>query len=228
MYTLCGASIDWSATGEMLSGLGTIGGSIAILIAAWVGSNTFTNWKRQKLEERKIELAENVLSLSYKIEEAYGQIRFESYDATERDQAFENMRATGAIDDDTSIEERSRLLTPQVTVDRLIARRHLWTELAELTPVAKAIFGAQIADPLTTLRNQRGKIIAAAKGLAALAKDYCKPQTENALERMDERRDRYERIIWPGEPDNDPLEAAIKDAIAQLDAQLGPVVRSQG
>ena len=55
-------TIDWAATGTMLSGIGTLVGALAVIGAAIIGSHTFENWKRQKLAERNFELAERILT----------------------------------------------------------------------------------------------------------------------------------------------------------------------
>ena len=58
--------IDWSATGEMLQGIGAILSTIFIFIGAILGANTFKNWRKQKLAERKIDYAERILITAYK------------------------------------------------------------------------------------------------------------------------------------------------------------------
>lgn len=54
--------IDWGETGAMLSGLGTVGGAVAIVLAAKMG---FAAWRRQKLAERTRDHAETVLKAAY-------------------------------------------------------------------------------------------------------------------------------------------------------------------
>ena len=59
----------------MLSGIGTIVGAGAVIYAAHKGSDTFKQWRRQKNEERRIDLAEQVLTLAYKLKRAIEGIR---------------------------------------------------------------------------------------------------------------------------------------------------------
>lgn len=92
LKTVCGEAIDWSATGAMLSGVGALGGAVAVLIAASVGKSTFEAWKRQKIEERRTELAETSLILAYKIQDAMSVIRSPVTMGDENDAAEQALR----------------------------------------------------------------------------------------------------------------------------------------
>ncbi len=60
--------IDWSATGAMLSGLGTLIGAFAVIYAASI-------WKKQKIAERRMVLAEKILHSAYDAKRALDAIR---------------------------------------------------------------------------------------------------------------------------------------------------------
>ncbi len=152
---------DWGATGSMLQGIGSLIGAAAVLIAAWVGRSTFEDWKRQKLEERKIAAVEQILTSAFKMKEAFLHIRSPSASSSEREAAFQNMESSGLIDESTPIEQRSRLLSPQTTIDRINTYRARWSE-AELTPLATAVFGQSVADHVMAFRAQGSRVASVA------------------------------------------------------------------
>jgi hypothetical protein len=63
------------AHGSVLSGAGTVVGAIAVIVAAKFASNTFEEWRRQKLPERRIEQAERILTATYKARRALEHVR---------------------------------------------------------------------------------------------------------------------------------------------------------
>ena len=78
---------DWSAVGSVLQGIGQIGAGVAIAFAAYVGRDTFSDWKRQKQEERRIEIAERVLTLAYRLRYDFHSVRAPLIDESELDEA---------------------------------------------------------------------------------------------------------------------------------------------
>jgi hypothetical protein len=67
--------VDWSATGDMLQGIGAIISGLAIILAAWLGADTYKKWKRQKIAERKIEHSESILVSTYKVRRELSFVR---------------------------------------------------------------------------------------------------------------------------------------------------------
>ena len=85
-------SIDWSATGAMLQGWGTLIGAVAVFWAAKKGADTFDSWKRQKVAERKLEQAERILMATYKARRALSFVRGIMMDGRELDAAEEKLK----------------------------------------------------------------------------------------------------------------------------------------
>ncbi|WP_287882781.1 hypothetical protein [Paracoccus sp. (in: a-proteobacteria)] len=61
--------------GAVLQGIGSLAGAFAVGFAAWMASNTFENWRRQKISERRIEQAERILTATYKVRRGLSQVR---------------------------------------------------------------------------------------------------------------------------------------------------------
>lgn len=87
LVKLCTATVDWDATGSMLSGWAAWAGVAAVLYAANRGASVFASWKRQKLEERRMETAERILAVTYKLDRAFPSIRGPFSTASESKQA---------------------------------------------------------------------------------------------------------------------------------------------
>ncbi|ATE64125.1 hypothetical protein [Rhizorhabdus dicambivorans] len=225
MTIVIDGATDWAATGQMLSGVGTVLGALAVIYAAKVGADTFSSWKRQKLEERRIAVAEQALALAFRIEEAFEQIRYPSATATEQAAAFENMIGIGLIDDRTPIEIRSRLLPAQVAVDRINATSPLFLELSEVMPLTRAFLHRDVAEHLVELRQHRQRITHAALELLQNARHAQRAQTENQREREEKWRNEREAIVISDEDRLDVFRGAINNCVARLDGQLGPIVR---
>ncbi len=115
----CLTTIDWAATGAMLSGIGTVVGALAVIGAAVIGSRTFDNWKKQKLAERHIEQAERILTATYKARRGLSRVRSPAMWGHETDAAEEQLKASGDWEKTTSEGERKSLATLQAYYNRL-------------------------------------------------------------------------------------------------------------
>src|SRR3546814_15956255 len=90
----------------MLSGWATLFGAGAVVYAAHKGSDTFKLWRRQKNEERRIELAEQVLTLAYKLRRAIEGIRSPAMWAEEINAVHDELRKIGLINSQPRSAER--------------------------------------------------------------------------------------------------------------------------
>lgn len=225
--TVCRTAIDWSATGDMLSGLGTVGGAIAVLIAAGVGKSTFEAWKRQKIEERRTELAETSLILAYKIQDAMSVIRSPVTMGNESDAAEQTLREQGMLNDNTGQERLHFLKIAQVIISRIIAKAPLYDELAELRPRVRTIFNEETEAHLATLWTETSKVRAAALSYAYSGRDHYR--TEAQADQAMERSRRLEAKFWEdseigddGELVEDAIKKVVADAVAALAATFRP------
>jgi hypothetical protein len=221
------AAIDWAATGAMLSGWATLIGAFAVIYAAHKGSDTFKQWRRQKSEERRIELAEQVLTLAYKLRRAIEGIRSPAMFEPESSVVYEELRRNGVIDDNTPAGHRGILATAQATLSRTNNNKPLWDSLLDTMPSAKAIFGDEVETALNLIWTQRNRIIVAAQRYARTIHDRNAP-TEDAMERQIMRNERTEAIIWAGAGENgeDEIAGIIDTSIQTLENALLPVIRA--
>ena len=146
--------IDWSATGDMLSGIGAVGGAVTALVAAILAKNTVESWKQQKVAERKFEHAERTLVATYNAREALAHVRSPLIHAHELHSARQELEASPewtTVDD----AKQDRMITAQAMVNRMAHTQAAFTELAACIPFAKAMFGNDLEEALRELHRQR-------------------------------------------------------------------------
>jgi len=225
--------IDYIATGAMMSGWGsllgaiaTAFGGIAVLVAANRAANTFTAWKQQKREERRMELAEQTLALAYKVKHAFAAIRSPASFGGEHDEARKKLIEGGSIREGQEDAGAKRLITAQIALLRLSWQQKTWDALAELTPTVKAVFGTSLSDRLEEFWRLQAKISS-----AAYVYSQFRPRIEaTADERMEEMRlERdLERAFWamalPDQPDE--VADGVEAVIVALEAELAPIIRA--
>lgn len=219
--------IDWTAVGAMLSGIGTILGACAVIYAARKGSDTFQQWRRQKHEERRIHLAEQILALAYKLKQVIRSIRSPMMMAGEIVAVEANLREKGVIDDSTPEGAKGFLITAQGTLSRSEQFRDDWNKLVDTMPTAKAIFGDEVEQQLNEFWNQRHEIIAAAQNYARI-RDLPTEVREDLIKKEIARKEKLEKVLWFGFGENgaDAVAEAVDDAVVTLENLLLPIIRS--
>lgn len=226
--TICGAAVDWGATGDMLSGVGSMAGAGAVIFAAWKGADTFKQWRRQKHHERCMVVAEELLTLAYKLKRAFDAIRSPGMLASEIEEMKVKLRESGHLKEETSNAEAGILTTAQATLSRTEFYKPLFEELLNRTPVAKAIFGDNLAAQLNVFWMQRARVVTAAN---TYARSYHERELrrEEDEQRRRERHDRTEGVIWAGGALDgvDQVANAIDAAISSMEAELLPIIRDQ-
>lgn len=204
---------DWGATGAMLLGIGTCGGAIAVTYAARVGRTAFKDWRRQKIEEIKIDRAERIMSAIYEAETCLGYVRGPFIPAYELGRA-EGLLSEAGIDVKSRSEaESSRLRVSQAILSRTNDHGDIWKELEACRPAAKALFGEHVEKALESLLRQLQIIRVAADMYSQHGADEGDfPQKLRA-------------DMW-GITEADKVGDAIKSAVADAEAVLLPVIRS--
>ena len=135
-----------------------IGFAITIGIALG-GFRTFGRWKREKIEERRIEAAIDILALAYESRIVFRRIRlgFVSSDAE-----FKDMPVREGED----VEHRRLRGGYWMYFKRIVDHKDFFERAWNLQPLAMAIFGEQMADVFAKLHEARAAIEVSAESLA--------------------------------------------------------------
>ncbi|MEM9085772.1 MAG: hypothetical protein AAGB23_07605 [Pseudomonadota bacterium] len=204
---------DWEATGTMLQGIGAIITPIGVVFAAFIAANTFDNWKKQKVTERKIEHAENTLSATYRVRDSLRFIRSRGLYQDEFLRADVELQEKAVAKKDGPDADNQRLA--MVLVQRIRETEASWDALAEVLPFAKAFFSSDLEQALESLHQQRWL-------LRTYIDEY--EETEHQTDRWVELR----RIMFANlDEDLDPISEAARNAIERIEAECLRVLRSR-
>jgi hypothetical protein len=144
---------EWAAFGGVLSGVGTVIGALAVIVAAVLGSRTFETWRRQTLSQRRIEQAERILTATYKARRALGYVRNPMMWAHELNAAethLEKQDFWATVDKD----RKQKMISAQGYYNRLNAVMDERRAVEECLPMARALFGEQVEKALEQLNHQ--------------------------------------------------------------------------
>lgn len=145
--------IDWNATGAMLSGIGTIVGAIAVLIAALVARISINQFRTQKITERLVEHAERILTATYKAHYALDHVRGRMLWAAELEVAEKKLRDANAITGKAGARDK-RMISAQVYLDRLSRTNDDKALLVDVMPTARALWGKELEAEIQKLHHQ--------------------------------------------------------------------------
>jgi hypothetical protein len=158
---VCNKAIDWGATGDYWSGIGTIAGAVAVIITANRAAKTFSSWKAERLAERRIVHAENILSVAYKAQRMLHVILASDHTKDEaRVLRQMNMepdfihRRDGEIHDAQQKGYAKKVIAQRVYLLRFDDVTPELDEIFTVLPFAKAFWGDEMVKELQVLRNE--------------------------------------------------------------------------
>ncbi|MBK5923071.1 hypothetical protein CCR90_04605 [Rhodovulum sulfidophilum] len=197
---------DWSALGNVLSGIGTIVGAIAVIWAARLGSGTFESWREQKISERRIDQAEWILIATYNARRSLGDLRHAAANLFARGSAQRDLQDGAEALTSEAAKAHSYYETFRETAS--LARR----SLADCMPTAKALFDADLEQAIGELMKQFDIVFGDVGWRAELSSD--------------ERQAKWKKLT-PGVPseDRNKMNATIA---AQVEGICLPQLRAAG
>lgn len=146
--------IDWAATGQMVSGIGTLAGAKAIIVAAIVGRDVVASFRRQKQVERQIEHAERALTTSYQLKEAIGVIRSPLSTSHELASSREELETTDWFSN-LENDEKSRTVQANVFYQRIRSFEDTYSSALSILPFVSAYFGKEAEEAFRKLIKAR-------------------------------------------------------------------------
>lgn len=191
-----------------------VGFAITIVIALG-GFRTFDRWRREKLEERRIEVAFDALTIAYETQFVFQNIRSaltEGYEWAEMPQ----------WDGDT--EERRRRRGPYfAAIKRINANSKFFEQVWSIQPKCMALFGRHVEQTFMKLHRARRNIEVAAQMLAQRANDDHAEDTEDTRKLYEQLR----RDIWDHgdfQPEQDRVSPLLREFVAETIAFAEPVI----
>jgi hypothetical protein len=206
-------SVDWAATGSMLTAFGTFAGAGAVVFAAIVGSRTFEGWRRQQQEQRRMDAAEKIMTLTYRLKDDLESVRSPTIYGYEIEAAAEELKEVKDWWAGLSPAAQHRA---SVAHSRIIRMRHYkadWDEIWVLRPLARAYFGEAVDRPLHLFWKKHVEVMAAAEAL----------REDNGSDRDFSRK---MRATTSSAANPDELGREVREAVEQLERNLLPVLRA--
>ena len=200
---------------EILQTISVFSACVAIIVGV-------DAWRREFIGKRRIELAEDVLTLFYEAQDAIRYIRnpFSNTAESEGRQKSEDEDPKDSLALDRAYVVFARYEKKMEVFNRLQAIRYRF--IARFSPEATGAF-----DQLNLVTR---KIFSAA-GL--LGRVYWRKQdqafrTEKQFNNFQENAEKYEGIFWEGSSDPDPINPLVQKAITDIERICRPIIEEKG
>jgi hypothetical protein len=179
---------------------------------AFLGLRTFEKWRREKIEERKIEIAFEALTLSYESTSVFDRMRARYSRSAE----WADMPA---IEGETE-EQRTKRGTPYSVLQRIENHKDFFERVWKLQPRYIALFGAGAEDAFANFHSARRKIEFAAYELMWELEPASSPH-------LDQKEiQRLKAIIYGRHEENDEVGKLLDSFRHQIDDRCRPIVDS--
>jgi hypothetical protein len=208
-------SIDWAATGAWMQAWAGFANAAVIAFAAYKGAQTFQSWLKQRQTERRIAVAERILTFAYRAKDTFRSMRSPAIFGGEVTRAKEMLKDEDEYQNKPE-GERKLMETAQVMLSRVGKESALWHELFECLPLARAFFGDEVEGGLRSIWAQHSKIWASIHTYTDADRDF---------------RRNCEADFWAyaGDlrPQGDVVGKAVDAAVADIERVLLPVITSE-
>ena len=215
LVRVCDTAIDWGATGDLFSGIGTTLGAVAVIVTATKAADTFKQWKAQTLGGRKIEQAERILTATYEAKDALEYARGVMTWAHELDKAREEVSKLARWSASTK-NEQDRLIHAQARINRLNTISDKQKPLVECMPMGKALFGDELHKALTDFHHQFWVL-----------QTYIEAYVDDERGTDANFSKRIRDAIFGGRSEDNEISAVVKTSIKTIENHCLPVLRHE-
>ena len=198
----------------MLSGIGTVSGSVAIVVAAFLGRNALKNFRHQKVVERQVEQAEKALTVAYRLKDAISEMRSPMTLPHESEESRAELNGKDWFDSMPN-DRQQRYVQSNVFYQRMRHHKDAFDMAFSIIPFAKAYFGPEAEESFR-------KILKCGRSVRVYADAYARDEGHDPDFSL-----KIENKIWEGASpdDEDNILTDINGAIAALEAKLLPIIR---
>jgi hypothetical protein len=178
-------------------------------------------WRREYIGKRKIELAEDVLTLFYQARDAIRRIR-----SPFGHQGEGQSRKPGEYETPEQKESRD---SAYAAFERYEKERDVFNKLDVIRYRFMARFGSNTNKPFHEIRSVISEIFTAANRLA----NYYWPRqgrvqmSGEEFKRHLEEMHKYEGVFWEGSEENDLIKQKVDDAIKTIEGICRPIIEEQ-
>jgi hypothetical protein len=191
----------------------------AITIGIAIGGfRTFGRWRREKLEERRIEIAFDALTVAHETQFIFQNIRAP---LTEGYEWADMPKWEGDTED-----KRRRRGPYYAAIKRINANAKFFEKVWGIQPKCMALFGGHVEQTFLKLHQARRYIEVAAQMLAQRENDGYSQDTEDTIKLYEQfRRDVFDHGGF--QPEMDRVGKLLKEFVAETIALTEPVIATQ-
>lgn len=201
-----------SEWGDLLQGVGSIFQAIAIGTGAYFAAQSFNGWRKQNVEERRIQQAERILTAMYDVKTALTIIRAPSFSMQE---VYEGNRARRQFPEVANVADWT---DAYLVESRLSKYTQAFDRLNECRPMALAMFGRKAESAIEDLCEMPNSIMHSASSIRMRNSDKSPIYT-------------MQKMVISSEPKNNgsnPMNKKITMAVSTLEDICLPILRHDG
>ena len=191
--------------------------AISIIIASLVAIYGLDSWRRELRDKRRIELAEETLTLFYQAFDAINYMRFPGsygYEGKSRE------KEEGESDDAKEVRDNAYVL-----IERYKPYEKIFSRIQSLRYRFMAIFGKDCGEPFVRIRKLVNILFLSARKLARLwAKKSEEILNDKELERHHKSIKEEESIFWEGSIEEDKTKKELNQIILDIEKICKPVL----
>jgi hypothetical protein len=197
--------------------------SIAVVAGTVVVIMEVFRWKAQRLAEKQMDLAEEVLQLFAEAVSDIAHIRSPYiFDGEGKSRRRENNEAAK----ETEVLDRA-----YITVERYQSRKATFSKLSSLKPKVAILFDSECIQSMDQVNKELNQILNAANMLGSefwleRGVDKSKDSAERVAKYIQDTV-RYERLVTDSGSQSDPIRASLEKAEDALIKKLIPYIRSR-
>lgn len=195
-----------------MQGIGTFAGVLAVIAGAKIGSNA---WRDQKRAERRLEMAEQIVTATYNARLALERIRAVMMWGYELSRAEEKLKESKEFAKNTPGRQK-RLITVQAFYNRIENYKAEELALDKCLPMSRAMFNVELEEAIRGLSHQFWFIY--------VDLDF---YIDDELEIDQEMSKKVRRVMYNIHTKDEPNEMTerINSLIATIESQCIPALR---
>lgn len=205
----------------MLENVALITASVSAVIVSCVAVYGINVWRREHVGRRRIDLAEEVLALSYEVTDAISAARIGIFHMDEGS-------TRKAYEDETSLEKEARD-EAYIVIERLQRRNDLFAKFRSLRYRFKAQNGQESAQPFEDLLAIRSQLMTSCLRLwRPLLQDtnaYAKKVTPEALKKLHEKIDKERHILYGNVLEVDTIAENLERIITDIEKTCRDIIQ---
>lgn len=201
---------------------------LAVLVTAVIagfGFRTFDKWKREKIEERRIEVSIDALAIAYEAQFVFEAVRSRFHSSAEYEDGHDEWGSERA-DDPIRVTLQEGQRTPYVVLKRLQRHEDFFEKVRKIEPLSMAVFGAATQEIFGLLYTARTRLESEAKSL--FEEERFEIDREDTESRERRRELRSSIFASPNEKkEGDRIGEGVREFTKQIEEICRPIVDQQ-